>query len=207
MLAPLLACSAVERAISHHFTIDFHSEPMSRKAHEFPHHLVVRPNLEHSVVMTESTDPVRAALSIPVHVDTLMQLDGRVAAVTGTSSGLGQRFARVLDAAGASVILASRGTTPTSNWLQRCKTRWPSAVTCARLPTARRWPPPPSSASAGSTSCSTPGASRRCCTSPRRRSGSRATAGKALPGAARHRSRLSAVGASRRWFVRAVDAQ
>jgi hypothetical protein len=159
MLAPLLACSAVERAISHHFTIDFHSEPMSRKAHEFPHHLVVRPNLEHSVVMTESTDPVRAALSIPVHVDTLMQLDGRVAAVTGTSSGLGQRFARVLDAAGASVILASRGTTPTSNWLQRCKTRWPSAVTCARLPTARRWPPPPSSASAGSTSCSTTPAS------------------------------------------------
>jgi NADP-dependent 3-hydroxy acid dehydrogenase YdfG len=58
--------------------------------------------------MTESTDPVRAALSIPVHIDTLMRLDGRVAAVTGTSSGLGQRFARVLDAAGASIILASR---------------------------------------------------------------------------------------------------
>jgi NAD(P)-dependent dehydrogenase (short-subunit alcohol dehydrogenase family) len=58
--------------------------------------------------MIESTDPVRAALSIPVHIDTLMQLDGRVAAVTGTPSGLGQRFARVLDAAGASVILASR---------------------------------------------------------------------------------------------------
>ena len=58
--------------------------------------------------MTESTDPVRAALSIPVHIDTLMQLDGRVAVVTETSSGLGQRFARVLDAAGASVILASR---------------------------------------------------------------------------------------------------
>jgi NAD(P)-dependent dehydrogenase (short-subunit alcohol dehydrogenase family) len=58
--------------------------------------------------MTESTDPVRAALSIPVHIDTLMRLDGRVAAVTGTSSGLGQRFGRVLDAAGASIILASR---------------------------------------------------------------------------------------------------
>jgi NAD(P)-dependent dehydrogenase (short-subunit alcohol dehydrogenase family) len=58
--------------------------------------------------MTESTDPVRADLSIPVHIDTLMRLDGRVAVVTGTSSGLGQRFARVLDAAGASVILASR---------------------------------------------------------------------------------------------------
>jgi NAD(P)-dependent dehydrogenase (short-subunit alcohol dehydrogenase family) len=58
--------------------------------------------------MTESTNPVRAALSIPVHIDTLMRLDGRVAPVTGTSSGLGQRFARVLDAAGASIILASR---------------------------------------------------------------------------------------------------
>jgi hypothetical protein len=37
--------------------------------------------------------------------------------------------------------------------------------------------------------------------------GVRATAGKALPGAARQCSRLSAVGASRWWFVRAVDAQ
>ena len=54
------------------------------------------------------TDPVRAALSIPVKVEELMRLDGRVAVVTGTSSGLGQRFARVLDAAGAKVVLASR---------------------------------------------------------------------------------------------------
>jgi NAD(P)-dependent dehydrogenase (short-subunit alcohol dehydrogenase family) len=58
--------------------------------------------------MTESTDPERAALAIPVKIDTLMRLDGRVAVVTGTSSGLGQRFARVLDTAGASVVLASR---------------------------------------------------------------------------------------------------
>jgi hypothetical protein len=35
-------------------------------------------------------------------------LDGRVALVTGTSSGLGRRFATVLDGAGASVVLASR---------------------------------------------------------------------------------------------------
>jgi hypothetical protein len=38
----------------------------------------------------------------------LFRLDGRVALVTGTSSGLGQRFAEVLDGAGASVILAAR---------------------------------------------------------------------------------------------------
>lgn len=36
------------------------------------------------------------------------RLDGRVAIVTGASSGLGARFARVLDAAGASVVIAAR---------------------------------------------------------------------------------------------------
>jgi NAD(P)-dependent dehydrogenase (short-subunit alcohol dehydrogenase family) len=35
-------------------------------------------------------------------------LDGRVAVVTGTSSGLGVQFAKALDAAGARVVLASR---------------------------------------------------------------------------------------------------
>jgi NAD(P)-dependent dehydrogenase (short-subunit alcohol dehydrogenase family) len=35
-------------------------------------------------------------------------LDGRVAVVTGTSSGLGAQFAKALDAAGARVVLASR---------------------------------------------------------------------------------------------------
>ena len=38
----------------------------------------------------------------------LFRLDNRVAVVTGASSGLGARFARVLSAAGAAVVLAAR---------------------------------------------------------------------------------------------------
>src|SRR5688572_1534908 len=38
------------------------------------------------------------------------RLDGRVAVVTGASSGFGERFARVLHAAGASVVAAARRT-------------------------------------------------------------------------------------------------
>jgi NAD(P)-dependent dehydrogenase (short-subunit alcohol dehydrogenase family) len=39
---------------------------------------------------------------------TAFRLDGSVAVVTGASSGLGHRFARVLDGAGAKVVLAAR---------------------------------------------------------------------------------------------------
>jgi NAD(P)-dependent dehydrogenase (short-subunit alcohol dehydrogenase family) len=43
-------------------------------------------------------------------LDRHVRLDSRVAIVTGASSGLGERFARVLHAAGASVVVAARRT-------------------------------------------------------------------------------------------------
>jgi NAD(P)-dependent dehydrogenase (short-subunit alcohol dehydrogenase family) len=43
-----------------------------------------------------------------IDIDRLFRLDDRVAIVTGASSGLGDRFARVLHAAGARVVLAAR---------------------------------------------------------------------------------------------------
>jgi NAD(P)-dependent dehydrogenase (short-subunit alcohol dehydrogenase family) len=43
-----------------------------------------------------------------IDVASLFRLDGLVAVVTGASSGLGARFARVLHAAGARVVLAAR---------------------------------------------------------------------------------------------------
>jgi NAD(P)-dependent dehydrogenase (short-subunit alcohol dehydrogenase family) len=46
--------------------------------------------------------------SVPVNPFALFRLDGKVAIVTGASSGLGERFARVLHAAGARVVVAAR---------------------------------------------------------------------------------------------------
>jgi NAD(P)-dependent dehydrogenase (short-subunit alcohol dehydrogenase family) len=43
-----------------------------------------------------------------IDLDRLVRLDGRVAVVTGASSGLGDRFARVLHAAGATVVVGAR---------------------------------------------------------------------------------------------------
>ena len=44
----------------------------------------------------------------PIDSISQFRLDGRVALITGASSGLGARFARVLHGAGASVVLAAR---------------------------------------------------------------------------------------------------
>src|SRR4029453_17863983 len=57
--------------------------------------------------------PLRSsAMSSPaaVTIDPLaaFRLDGQIAVVTGASSGLGDRFARVLHAAGATVVVAAR---------------------------------------------------------------------------------------------------
>ena len=45
-----------------------------------------------------------------IDVQSLLDLDGRVAVVTGASSGFGDRFARVLHTAGASVVASARRT-------------------------------------------------------------------------------------------------
>jgi NAD(P)-dependent dehydrogenase (short-subunit alcohol dehydrogenase family) len=48
------------------------------------------------------------AATAPLDLSSLFRLDDQVAIVTGASSGLGDRFARVLHAAGATVVVAAR---------------------------------------------------------------------------------------------------
>src|SRR4029077_1369806 len=65
---------------------------------------------------TSSSKPGRSATAAtiypapmpPPEIDGLFRLDGRVAIITGASRGLGERFVRVLRAAGAEVIAAGR---------------------------------------------------------------------------------------------------
>ena len=47
-------------------------------------------------------------VTAPIDPSQLFRLDGKVAIVTGASAGLGRRFARVLHAAGATVVVAAR---------------------------------------------------------------------------------------------------
>ena len=54
-----------------------------------------------------STTSSRALVG-PIDVASMFRLDGQVAIVTGASSGLGERFSRVLHAAGATVVVAAR---------------------------------------------------------------------------------------------------
>jgi NAD(P)-dependent dehydrogenase (short-subunit alcohol dehydrogenase family) len=56
----------------------------------------------------------------PAPADTLLRLDGRVAIVTGASSGLGARFARVVSGAGATVVAAARRADRLSELEQEC---------------------------------------------------------------------------------------
>ena len=55
-------------------------------------------------------DSTRIFIAMSLDVQPLFDLDGRVAVVTGASAGLGDRFARTLHAAGASVVAAARRT-------------------------------------------------------------------------------------------------
>ena len=58
-------------------------------------------------VARQGAEP-RSTNTEPTCPEAMFRLDDRVAIVTGASSGLGERFARVLQAAGASVVVAAR---------------------------------------------------------------------------------------------------
>ena len=60
--------------------------------------------------MTDPQDPTGRPADDPERALDRFRLDGRVAVGTGASSGLGERFARVLAGVGARVVLAARRT-------------------------------------------------------------------------------------------------
>ncbi|EJU9614699.1 TPA: SDR family NAD(P)-dependent oxidoreductase [Pseudomonas aeruginosa] len=78
-----------------------------------------------------------AKAGVPLHVDLFDQL----ALVTGAGSGLGRRFARVLAAAGARVILCGRRRDRLRKWLRRLPPAavrpWSKSSTCATPPRCR----------------------------------------------------------------------
>jgi NADP-dependent 3-hydroxy acid dehydrogenase YdfG len=81
------------------------------------------------------------------------RLDGRVAIVTGASSGLGDRFARVLHAAGASVAVAARRVDRLEALADELGERAVSLQCDVAVEAdCEQRSPPPSSASGGSTS-------------------------------------------------------
>lgn len=59
--------------------------------------------------MSATSVPEPAAFATPIHDPlSMFRLDGQVVVITGTSSGIGTQFARVLHAAGAQVVMAAR---------------------------------------------------------------------------------------------------
>jgi len=80
--------------------------------------------------------PTDASLPIAADPSRLFRLDGRVAVVTGASAGLGRRFARVLHAAGATVVAAARRADPLAELADELGDRLVAAPTDVADPAA-----------------------------------------------------------------------